>query len=345
MSFDLSSDLQLAISLARGAGQIVRAKFGRVDRLTKTHAATTDEAVTEADRESQAFIVRGLREARPNDGIIGEESETGESITFEIEDIAGRAWVIDPIDGTNNFIAGYGAFAVCIGLMDKGEAVAGVVLDVTRDEMYAAARGYGAWRIERVLGIATTKDVAGGKNAGVPASGFADEIERCDVAGGKNTGVPSGQPLNGVDPSVPAIRFDEKSPGVKRLRVSNDPMSDASLLMLTSNLLDKYDRCPAWAVRWIGQTNWKVRILGSAAMEAVQVAAGVAMGAVTVNGKIWDAVAPSAIVLEAGGIVTDLSGKPLFPFDLNGYIGQKVPFLAAGPRAHGELLREILSNP
>jgi fructose-1,6-bisphosphatase/inositol monophosphatase family enzyme len=74
------------------------------------------------------------------------------------------------------------------------------------------------------------------------------------------------------------------------------------------------------------------------------VAAGVAHGAVTVNGKLWDAAAPAAIVLEAGGVMTDLKGRPIFPFDLNRYQGAKVPFLAAGPAAHPVLLRELLAG-
>jgi fructose-1,6-bisphosphatase/inositol monophosphatase family enzyme len=116
------------------------------------------------------------------------------------------------------------------------------------------------------------------------------------------------------------------------------------MIMMTSNLLI-HGRAPAWACRWLSQTNWKVRILGSAALEAVQVAAGVAHGAVTVNGKLWDIAAPAAILLEAGAILTDLTGAPVFPFDLTQYQGAKVPFLAAGPAAHAALLDEIRSNP
>src|SRR5665213_2756830 len=113
----LKQDLQFAIELARGAGKIVVSNYGKVERLTKTHIATTAEAVTEADRASQRYIVGGLRRRFPTDGIIGEESETGSSITFDAPDPLGRVWVIDPIDGTNNFIAGLGNFAVCIGLL------------------------------------------------------------------------------------------------------------------------------------------------------------------------------------------------------------------------------------
>ena len=274
----LAHDLQFAIDLARGAGRIVMEQYGKVERLTKTHAAAKEEAVTDADRASQRFIVAGLRRRFPDDGIVGEESDTGQSITFECHDPRGRNWVIDPIDGTNNFIAGLGAFAVCIGLLDRGEPVLGVVYDVTRDLAYSAARGEGAWL------------------------------------------------------------------GTRRLRAAQTPLSDSSMLMITSNVIGPDGKCPAWGARWLAQTNWKLRILGSAALEAVQVAAGVAHGAVTVNGKLWDAAAPAAVVLEAGGIMTDFTGRPVFPFDLTRYQGAKVPFLAAAPAAHPVLLREITAG-
>jgi fructose-1,6-bisphosphatase/inositol monophosphatase family enzyme len=119
----LSQDLQFAIELARGAGKIVLDHYGKVERLTKRHA----EAVTDADRASQRFIVSGLRRRFPNDGVVGEENDTGDAITFDVGDPRGRVWIIDPIDGTNNFIAGLGAFGVCIGLMDEGMPVLGVV--------------------------------------------------------------------------------------------------------------------------------------------------------------------------------------------------------------------------
>jgi myo-inositol-1(or 4)-monophosphatase len=271
----LTDDLAFVKDLARGAGALIRQQYGKVQRLTKTHAATTDEAVTEADRASQRLIVAGLRSQFPNDGIIGEENDTGDAITFECPEPHGRNWVIDPIDGTNNFIAGYGCFAVCIGLLEKGMPVLGVVYDVTRDEMYSAAKGAGAFRND--------------------------------------------QPIRALD----------------------EPLGDSAMLMMTSNLIDKEGRCPKWALNWLGQTTWKLRILGSAAMEAVQVAAGVAHGAITINGKLWDVAAPAAIVLEAGGKITAPSGDAIFPFKLNDYCGAKVPFLAAGPGAHEDLLREI----
>jgi myo-inositol-1(or 4)-monophosphatase len=272
---NLVYDLQFATDLAREAGKVVLDHWGKVERLTKTHSMTTAEAVTDADRDSQRHIVAGLRRRFPNDGIVGEESETGSSITFDCPNPDGRVWVIDPIDGTNNYVAGLGAFCVCIGLLVGGEPVLGIVYDVTRDQMYAAAKGHGAWL------------------------------------------------------------------GTRRLSVSSAAMSDSALIMMTSNLLDKQGKCPAFAGRWLAQTNWKIRILGSAALEAIQVAAGVAQAAITMNGKLWDVAAPAAIVAEAGGLIVDLQNRPIFPFNLRDYSGAKVPFVAVTPSARDIILDEI----
>jgi myo-inositol-1(or 4)-monophosphatase len=275
----LNHDLQYAIEVARGAGKIVMEHFGKVERLTKTHVATKDEAVTEADRATQRFIVASLRKRFPDDGIIGEESDLGTSITNDRGAGGSRVWVIDPIDGTNNFIGGFPNFAVCIGLLDAGSPVLGIVFDVSRDLMYCAAKGEGCWV------------------------------------------------------------------GSRRLRALTTPLSDASILMMTSNCIDSTGRCPKFAERWLSQTNWKLRMIGSAALEAVQVAAGIAHGAVTLNGKLWDIAAPAALVIEAGGVITNLKGEAIFPIDLTNYAGAKVPFLAAGTGAQAELLREIRLNP
>ncbi len=281
---DLSTDLQFVSDLARSAGSLVLQHYGKVQRLTKRH----DEAVSEADRASQRLIVAALRKQFPTDGIIGEENETGDAITFDVPNPSGRNWVIDPIDGTNNFLSGLGAFAVCIGLLDAGHPILGVVYDVTRDHMYAAAKSHGAHL------------------------------------------------------TMPNLIAEGASPRTTHpITAITTPLADSSVLMLTSNLLDPQGRLPAYPTRWLSQTNWKIRILGSAALEAVHVASGVAHGAITVNGKLWDLVAPAAVVIESGGLVTSPDGKPIFPFDLRNYSGAKAPFLAAAPRAQKDLLREI----
>ena len=271
----LTSDLRYAIELASNAGKIVLQRFGRVARLTKRHA----EAVTDADRETQRFIVSGLRKQYPGDGIVGEENDTGDAITFDCPHPDGRVWVVDPIDGTNNFLAGFPTFAVCIGLLKAGQPVLGAVYDVCRNVMWSACTGHGAFM------------------------------------------------------------------GRQRVHASRMPLGESSLLMITSNLLDGDGRVPQYAIRWIGQTRWKLRCIGSAALEAVQVAGGIAHAALTVNGKLWDAVAPAAIVLESGGLMSSPTGQAIFPFDLANYDGGKVPFLAAAPLAQPVLLREMAEHP
>jgi myo-inositol-1(or 4)-monophosphatase len=274
-----NADLQYVIDLARGAGKIVGDYFGKARRQTKTHAAAQAEAVTDADRASQRFIVAGLKQRWGDDGIIGEENDAGDAITNQKPRRGSRVWVIDPLDGTNNFVAGLPDFAVCIGLLESGIPTLGVVFDVTRRQVYSAAQGQGAWL------------------------------------------------------------------GSKRLCALQSPLSDASVLMMTSNYASPRGQAPGYVTRWLSQTNWKVRMLGSAALEAAQVAAGVAHSALTYNGKLWDLAAPAALLLEAGALLTDLSGNPIFPFDLSNYAGQKVPFLAAAPQAQATLLEEIKNFP
>lgn len=265
------AELDQIVAIANEAGAIVRSQFGKVERLTKRG----EEAVTEADRASQRFIVERLRRAFPNDGIIGEESDSGEGITNLPPAKGERIWVIDPIDGTNNFVAGLGNFAVCIGLLDRGAPVLGVVLDVCRNDCYAAAQGHGAWLNSRSIQAQAT------------------------------------------------------------------PLSARSLIMLTSNCLVDSGRVPLLVERWLRDTIWKIRMLGSAALEAVQVSSGVAHAALTINGKLWDVVAAAAVLIESGALITDLKGKPIFPFATAGYAGAKVPFLAAAPQAQEALLGEI----
>jgi len=106
----------------------------------KVNALDELEEVTAADREANELIVSHLREAFPDDGILAEESaDTERRLSKD------RVWLIDPMDGTKNFIARDGDFAVQIGLAFRGESVAGVVYQPVRDVLYRAVRYGGAW--------------------------------------------------------------------------------------------------------------------------------------------------------------------------------------------------------
>lgn len=95
--------------------------------------------VTEADQRANAFIVDALRRAFPGDAVVAEESDRVEGPAHP-----DRAWYVDPLDGTNEFLAGTGDFAVMIGLAIEGRAKLGVVFDPTRDRLYAGIVGKGA---------------------------------------------------------------------------------------------------------------------------------------------------------------------------------------------------------
>jgi myo-inositol-1(or 4)-monophosphatase len=134
---DSSALLDLATSLAREASALLIE--GRTHRLLDvgTKSSATD-MVTEMDRASEALIVAGLRAARPHDAIVGEEgtADTGSS---------GVRWLVDPLDGTTNYLYGYPAFAVSIAAEVDGAVVAGVVADPSTGDVFTARRGSGAW--------------------------------------------------------------------------------------------------------------------------------------------------------------------------------------------------------
>ncbi len=127
--------LSVAVDIAREAGIIVRQGFGNVQRLDFKGAVNP---VTETDTAAEALILARLRAAFPDHAILGEE--TGGSPW----NVPGPIWLVDPLDGTNNFAHGFPHFCVSLGLMVGGELQVGVVYDPLRDELFAAQRGAGA---------------------------------------------------------------------------------------------------------------------------------------------------------------------------------------------------------
>ena len=119
--------------LAREAGALLLSFFGHVAVEYKGDA----DLVTQADRNSEKLIIERIRKKWPDHDLIGEEGsrrETGSDFR----------WYVDPLDGTTNFAHGYPVFCVSIALEYKGERIAGVVYDPTRNELFAAGKGSGA---------------------------------------------------------------------------------------------------------------------------------------------------------------------------------------------------------
>jgi myo-inositol-1(or 4)-monophosphatase len=122
----------LALDIARSAAQLVRERGAREVTVAATKSSEVD-VVTEADRASEALIRALLRERRPDDAVLGEE-ETESSGT------SGVRWIVDPIDGTVNFLYGLPQYAVSIAAEVDGEVVAGVVLNAATGTEYVARR-------------------------------------------------------------------------------------------------------------------------------------------------------------------------------------------------------------
>ena len=129
-------DLTLALMLADRADALTRARFGALDLRIDTKPDLTP--VTDADRAVEADLREALGRDRPDDSIVGEEF--GGTTTF-----SGRQWIIDPIDGTKNFVRGVPVWASLIALLDDGVPTVGVVSAPALQRRWWAARGQGAF--------------------------------------------------------------------------------------------------------------------------------------------------------------------------------------------------------
>jgi myo-inositol-1(or 4)-monophosphatase len=132
----VEADLALAADVARAAGRLLMERYERVERVDYKSAR---DIVTEVDHLSEDLIIAAIRKRHPTDAFLAEESgayATGDGKAPESG--SGRVWIIDPVDGTINYANGIPFFCVSIGLAVDGRPSVGVVLDPTRDELYAA---------------------------------------------------------------------------------------------------------------------------------------------------------------------------------------------------------------
>ena len=138
MSDELTRELELATELARTAGEATLDHYRRRD-LEVEHKGRSREPVTRADRASEAIILEGLRGAFPDDGILSEEQEDRSSWAGRE-----RAWIVDPLDGTRDFLEGLEGFTVMIGLLVEGTPRLGVVFQPTTGLCFRGVAGRGA---------------------------------------------------------------------------------------------------------------------------------------------------------------------------------------------------------
>jgi myo-inositol-1(or 4)-monophosphatase len=145
--------LDAAISAAKSGGEILCSYWRKLPRESVAEKGRND-FVSRADKESEAAIVETLLGRYPDDGILAEERprRPGRS---------GREWVIDPLDGTSNFIAGFPFWCISIAARRGGETVAGVVWDPLAGELYSAEKGAGAFRDGSRLSASSRPGVEG----------------------------------------------------------------------------------------------------------------------------------------------------------------------------------------
>ena len=147
-----SANLNLMLKAARRAGKSLVKDFREVENLQVSTKGPGD-FVSKADREAEKIIKEELMGGRPTYGWLGEESapEAGADPT--------RRWIIDPLDGTTNFLHGMPHWAISIALEHKGEIVSAVVFDAAKDELYWAEKGAGAWMNDRRLRVSGRRNM------------------------------------------------------------------------------------------------------------------------------------------------------------------------------------------
>jgi myo-inositol-1(or 4)-monophosphatase len=254
----VTSELEkVACEAAWAAGRLLARRFrDRTPLVVETKGL--HDFVTQADREAEAEAVRVIRSRYPGDAVMAEEGSPA-AVAH------GRRWVIDPLDGTTNFIHGVPVFAVSVAVEDDSGVEAGAVHDPLRDETFHASRGGGARRNGepiRVSDLSTTRDA-------LVATGFPyRELSRLDRY------------------LVAFERFVRSTAGMRR--------AGAAAIDLAYTACGRYDGF------------WEIGL------------------------SRWDVAAGSLLVVEAGGIVTDLHGgsRHLATGDV----------VAAGPALHAKML-------
>jgi len=143
--------LTIAVKAARRAGNMIHRASENLDHLTVTKKSHADY-VSEVDRVAEQTIIETLLGAYPSHAILAEESGGQGDSEY--------VWIIDPLDGTTNFLHGFPQYAVSIALQHKGVLSQAVIYDPTRNDLFTATRGHGAYRNDRRLRVSKRKELA-----------------------------------------------------------------------------------------------------------------------------------------------------------------------------------------
>ena len=240
-----SANLNVMLKAARKAGRALAKDFREVENLQVSMKGAGD-FVSRADIAAEKILKTELMGARPTYGWLAEEGgeEEGQDPT--------RRWIVDPLDGTTNFLHGLPHWAVSIALEHKGEVVAGVIYDASKDEAFFAEKGAGAWMNEsrlRVSGrskmiesIFATGLPFGGRLmptcAGVRRWGSA-ALDMAYVAAGRYEGFWERR-LNAWDLAAGVIIVREAGGFVEPLRSGGNILADGEVICGNEAIFDKF---------------------------------------------------------------------------------------------------------
>src|SRR5438132_1508180 len=145
-----SALINVMVKAARRAGRSLKRDLGEIEHLQVSLKGPAN-FVTKADKRAEEMLYEDLAKARPGYGFIGEEGGMREGTDKT------HLWIVDPLDGTTNFLHGIPQFAVSIGLERDGAVVAGIIYNPATDELYTAERGSGAFLNERRIRVAARR--------------------------------------------------------------------------------------------------------------------------------------------------------------------------------------------
>jgi len=156
--------VNVMVKAARAGGSVLLRHMHRLDAINVIEKDRMDYA-SEVDGLAEAEIVKELRRAHPDYAVLGEEGGAQKGVRAGTR----HTWVIDPLDGTSNYLRGLPHWCVSIALIENGEPIHGVVFDPLRNELFTATRGGGALLNDRKMRVSERRDLAGA----MLATGFA----------------------------------------------------------------------------------------------------------------------------------------------------------------------------
>ncbi|RKY12270.1 MAG: hypothetical protein DRP65_01750 [Planctomycetota bacterium] len=260
---DISRMLEVAVVAARLAGQRAMEEI----RYVKSSIKNDREIVTHADRICQDLIINRIKETYPDHGFIAEEGPGDQMLKQPPRAAEPVWWVIDPIDGSNNYAHGLLCFTVAIAALYEGRPIAAVIFEPATESMFTAA-----------------KDTDAQLNA-------------------------------------------------SRITVSSEEINKFAGFGIDTHFNPEY----ATGVNEVMRKT-KFRALGTGSLHFAYVAKGALLGTIAMGAKLWDIAAGALLIANAGGILTDLAGDEVFPFDPANYSGGEYNILAAGKKTHTAFL-------